>query len=170
MSRNPIAMLNRLTVLLCASIATFAVLLPSTLSAKDSLGVYSNWAAFRDDSPKRCYAIAKPRGNAANAPFASIANWPDASIRGQLHIRLSRALRDGEEATLRVGDRSFDLAATGRNAWAQNAQMDAAIIAAMRSASNMSIAGRDRQGRRFSDRYDLSGVATAMDAAIVGCA
>ena len=48
--------------------------------------------------------------------------------------------------------------------------MDAAIVAAMRSASRMTVASRGSNGARFSDRYSLSGAATAMDAAVVGCA
>ncbi len=140
------------------------------LAAKDSLGVYSNWAAFRDDSPARCYAIAKPRNGPDNGPFASVANWPAQNIRGQLHIRLSRSVDEAAEVTLTVGERSFQLAANARNAWARDARMDAAVIAALRSASRMSIAARDGSGRRFTDRYDLSGAATAIDAAVVGCA
>lgn len=140
------------------------------LAAKDSLGVYSNWAAFRDDSPARCYAIAKPTRASQNGPFASIASWPQQNIRTQLHIRLSREPREGSDVTLTIGETSFTLAANGRNAWAQDARMDAAVVAALRSATRMTVSARDSAGRRFSDRYDLAGVATAIDAALVGCA
>ncbi len=139
-------------------------------AAKDSLGVYSNWAAFRDDSPARCYAIAKPQNGSDNGPFASIANWPDASVRGQLHIRLSRSVEEGADVTLTIGERSFDLVANGRNAWAADGRMDTAVVAALRSASRMIIAARSASGQRFTDRYNLAGVATAIDAAVVGCA
>ena len=146
------------------------VALASPISAKDSLGVYSNWAAFRDDTPVRCYAIAKPSGNANSGPFASIGNWPAQGIRGQLHIRLSRSVGKDADVALTIGQRRFELSANARNAWAQGLRMDAAIIAALRSARRMTITARDSQGRRFSDRYDLSGAATAIDAAVVGCA
>ena len=46
------------------------VLGASQLEARDSLGVFDGWAAFRDASPRRCYAIAKPQ-NAAAAPDAA---------------------------------------------------------------------------------------------------
>ena len=35
------------------------LLLAAPLAARESLGVYENWAAFKDPSPLRCYAIAK---------------------------------------------------------------------------------------------------------------
>lgn len=143
-----------------------ALALPA--SAKDSLGVYSNWAAFRDAEQPRCYAIAKPRGNRPSS-HASIANWPRQGLRNQVHFRLSRVVGD-KGATLRIGERKFVLPTLGRDAWAQDIRMDAAIVAALRSATRMSVTGRDSSGRRFTDRYDLAGAATAIDAAVVGCA
>lgn len=139
-------------------------------SAKDSLGVYDSWAAFRDDSPTRCYAISKPRRASAGDPYVSIATWPQRRIRGQFYARLTRAVNDDAAVTLTIGNRDFALAASGRNAWAQDTRMDAAIVAAIRSAQRMAITARDTTGRRMTDRYILFGAATAIDAASVGCA
>ena len=144
------------------------------LSAKDSLGVFSAWGAFRDPAVPRCYAIAvaKPSSRTREyQPYASVGTWPKRAIRGQFHIRLSRAIAPGSEVVLRVGmSERFTLAGGGGDAWAQDRRMDAAIVAAMRSASGMSVSARDRKGNNFSDSYSLEGVATAMDAATVGCA
>ncbi|BDI61428.1 hypothetical protein [Qipengyuania nanhaisediminis] len=163
--------MNRPAILLSSVLAMAAsVLATSPLAARDSLGVFSNWAAFRDASPQRCYAIAKPVRGADTGPFASVSTWPRQSVRGQVHLRLSRAVAASGDVRLVVGNRSFALAANGRNAWAQNAQMDARIVAEMRTAARMRVTGRDNAGRRFTDRYDLTGAATAIDAAVVGCA
>lgn len=144
--------------------------LAQPLAARDSLGVFEGWAAFRDASPKRCYAIAKPTNRAA-APdaSASIATWPDKRVRGQVHFVLSREVAEGTSVRLRVGAKDFSLIAKGRNAWGADPQMDAAILAALRSASAMSVSARSDSGA-FADRYALAGAATAMDAASVGCA
>jgi len=138
------------------------------VAAKDSLGVYSSWAAFRDTEQPRCYAIARPRGG-RSATFASIATWPKQGLRNQIHLRLSRVVGD-KGATLRIGDRRFAVPTLGRDAWAKDGRMDAAIVAALRSATSMSITARDTNGRRFTDRYNLAGAATAIDASVVGCA
>ncbi|MFN3989300.1 MAG: invasion associated locus B family protein [Erythrobacter sp.] len=146
------------------------LLLAQPLAARDSLGVFESWAAFRDTSPKRCYAIAKPT-NASAAPdaAASIATWPDKRVRGQLHIVLSREVAEGAAVRLRVGAKDFALIAKGRNAWGADPQMDAGIVAALRAASTMSVSARSAKGA-FTDRYALAGAATAMDAASIGCA
>lgn len=155
-------------------LAAFALIaLASPLAAKDSLGVFSGWAAFRDSSTPRCYAIAKPQPDGKpheRAAYASIATWPKKQIRNQLHFRLSRTLAKGAQISLLVGSRSFTLVGGGADAWARDAAMDAAIVAAMRSAERMSVRARDAMGRRFSDRYLLAGAATAIDAATLACA
>ena len=155
------------------ALAGLALALPAPAVAKDSLGVFGQWGAFRDPSVPRCYAIAKPsetsRGD-TYAPFASIGTWPGRQVRGQLHVRLSRKISPAGTITLRVGDRSFELTGGGGDAWTQDKRMDAAVVAAMRSAARMTVTARDTGGKVFHDSYSLDGAATAMDAATVGCA
>lgn len=146
------------------------------LAAKDSLGVFGQWGAFRDPQEPRCYAIASaeddPRTlrHRQHEPFASVGTWPRRDVRGQLHFKLSRELAASARITLAIGGQRFALAGGGGDAWAKDKAMDAAIVAAMRSAVSMSVSARDSAGRRFTDRYRLDGAATAMDAATVGCA
>lgn len=153
-------------------------LVASPLAAKDSLGVFGQWGAFRDPQVPRCYAIAaaepEVRASARNArehaPFASIGTWPRRGVRGQLHLRVSRNLADSPRLSLAIGGQRFELTGGGGDAWAKDRAMDAAVVAAMRSAGSMSVSATDKAGRRFTDRYSLEGAATAMDAATVGCA
>lgn len=153
------------------AVATLA--LPFPALPRDSLGVFSDWGAFRDPKVPRCYAIAKPAPSRLERefePFASIGTWPKREVRNQLHIRLSRKSANGGPITLRIGGKSFALTGSGGNAWAKDRAMDAAVVAAMRSATQMTVSARDSRGRGFSNSYDLAGAATAMDAATVGCA
>lgn len=144
--------------------------------ARDSLGIFEHWGAFRDPGAPRCYAIAEPvvrRGQLPMGPrkgFASVGNWPRQRVRGQLHIRLSRARSTQAPVTLSVGERRFTLVAGQVDAWAPDARNDAQIIAAMRSASSMSVQTVGADGRAFADSYALRGAATAIDAAALGCA
>ena len=157
--------------------ALLLLTLAAPLAAKDSLGVFGEWGAFRDPAVPRCYAIAaaEPRAGsgadrAEHAPFASVGTWPERGVRGQVHVRLSRNAASRSAVSLRLGGQSFALTGSGPDAWAQDRRMDAAIVAAMRSAATMTVSARDRNGRRFTDRYSLAGAATALDAATVGCA
>jgi len=139
--------------------------------AKDDLGVFDRWAAFRDADVPRCYAISlAERNDSAFPAYADVATWPRRGVRGQVHFRLSRELADVPHIVLALGGKRFDLTGGGVDAWAPDRRADAAIVAAMRSASEMTVSASDASGRRFTDRYRLEGAATAMDAATVGCA
>jgi len=154
-------------------IALIAMIAAAPLAAKDSLGVYSSWAAFRDTKGPHCYAIAKAEPSKRSrdfTPYTTISNWPAQKVRGQFHIRLSRKLATRPGISLRVGTRSFSLTGGDGDAWARDTAMDAAIIAAMRSTSRMVVYASDARGRRFSDTYLLKGAATAIDAATLACA
>lgn len=146
------------------------LMIAAPLAARDSLGVYDGWAAFKDVRPLRCYAIAKEQGSPPAPAYATVSTWPDKNVRGALHLVLSRDVADKSTVRLVIGDKRFTLIAKGRNAWAKDARDDAAIIAALRSAARMSVSASRVRGGTFTDRYALAGVATAMDAATVACA
>lgn len=147
------------------------LLVAAPLAAKDNLGVFEDWAAFRDPEVPRCYAISAAERNTGAFPaYADVATWPRRGVRGQVHFRLSRELADNPRLSLAIGGERFALTGGGVDAWAPDRRADAAIVAALRSASRMTLRATDRSGRRFTDRYSLAGVATAMDAATVGCA
>ncbi len=141
------------------------------LAPHTPLGVYGDWGAFRDTQPLRCFAIARPveRPAADAGAFASIATWPGAGARNQVHLRLSRSRAPNAAVTLSIGDRRFALMAGASDAWAPDARTDAAIVAALRGARSMSVETLGRDGAPFADSYRLQGAATAVDAAVLGC-
>lgn len=145
--------------LLLASVAVPAL-------ARDSLGVFDGWAAFRDPATaagaRRCYAIAETESGAGG--YATVGFWPAARVRAQIHIRLPRAMTPGT-GSLTIGSRRFTMMVRGRGMWAQDARMDAAIVAAMRSERGMTASAGS-----WSGRWVLAGAATAIDAAALGCA
>lgn len=150
-----------------------ALFLAAPAQARDSLGIYSTWGAFRDPKVPRCYALAMAAPSAKRRdyqPFAAIGIWPKQAVRGQVHVRLSRKLAQGSRITLSLGRERFQLAGGGGDAWAADRRMDAAIVAAMRSTATMAVTARDDKGNSFTDRYPLTGAASAIDAAMLGCA
>ena len=157
-----------------------ALVLPLVLTAlaapalaRDALGMFGAWAAFRDPQTPRCYAIAKAEPSTLKRdyqPYADVAWWPGKAIRGQVHFRLSRKLAPNAAISLSIGGQRIALTGGGADAWAADKRGDAAIVAAMRSAREMTVNARDADGRGFSNTWKLDGAATAMDAAVIGCA
>lgn len=158
-------------------IAAAGLLLAGTpAAARDALGVFGGWAAFRDVKPvARCYAVAEPvysHGDPSTRrwrPYATISHWPSRGVRGQLHLVLSRPQAPNRALSIRVGGKRFPLVASGALAWAPDARTDAAIVAAMRQANSMDVSGQTPDGKRVRDIYELKGAPTAIDAATLGC-
>lgn len=153
-------------------IALLALLLLSgQTQGRVALGVFEGWGAFRDASPRRCYAIAQPVSKTPGTqPFASIASWPGDRVRNQLHVRLSRTRHPRARVTLAIGERRFELVAGDADAWSPDARTDAAVVSAIREGRSMSVESISANGSPFADTYALKGAATAIDAAALGCA
>lgn len=157
---------------LCLAAGAVAAL-ATPLFARESLGIFGSWGVFRDPDVPRCYAIAMAEPSTLQRdyqPYASVGTWPVRQLRNQLHLRLSRRIAATRPITLVISGQRFALTGGGGDAWAQDRQMDAALVAAMRSAGSMTVSAVDAKGQRFANSYDLEGAATAMDAATVGCA
>lgn len=150
------------------ALAACTLLLSAPGTARTTIGVHGNWAAFRDDIPPRCYAIAAPIVPGGGA-FASVANWPARRVRGQLHLRLYRDARGGSAILLNIDGQVFQLVGRGPDAWAPNRAVDRAIVAAMRTGVSMAVSARDRNGNGFTHAYALNGAASAIDAAALAC-
>ena len=159
--------------ILKVSLLAVTLLSASPLLARDSLGMFERWGAFRDAAVPPCYAIAMAQPSQMQRdyqPYASVGTWPTRAVRGQMHLRLSRRLSPAGRIVLFIGAQRFELVGGGGDAWAADRQMDAAIVAAMRSARSMTVSARDSSGRGFSNTWQLAGAATAMDAATIACA
>lgn len=154
--------------------AGLVVLMPGSAQARDGLGVFGQWGAFRDGGVPRCYAIsaaqAVPGKRIEYQPYATVGHWPKRSLRGQVHFRLSRRIASGDRIGLTLGGRQFALTGGGGDAWAADPAVNAAILAGLRSARSMTVTARGADGKVIRDSYQLAGAATAIDAALVGCA
>jgi hypothetical protein len=142
-------------------------------AAQQTVGVYGQWGAFKRDNPRHCYAIAEPYSGPRSRdakPFASVGSWPGKGIKSQIHFRLSRDKRDGSAVLLKIADRTFQMLAGKRDAWAADPTADAQIVAAMRSGVDMTIETRAANGALVRNSYRLQGAATAIDAAAIACA
>ena len=162
-------MRTKCTLLLLAACLTTAM----PASARESLGLYETWGAFKDPAAPRCYAIAMADPSARQReyqPYVAVGTWPRRQLRNQIHLRLSRAVSARTPIVLTIGSRNFALTGGGGDAWAANASDNAAIIAAMRSTPTMHVSARDLRGRPFANYWTLAGAASAMDAAAIGCA
>ena len=155
--------MKRLFFLAAALIATPAL-------AKERLGAWQSWAAFRDAETPRCYAIGAPETSSGERGYVSVGFWPKRGLGHQIYVHLSRTRSENSGITLSAGGRRFRLIAKGDYGWAKDRQTDMAIIAAIRSSQSLSVTSIASDGRSIVDAYATRGAASAIDAAALGCA
>src|SRR3546814_5874564 len=85
-----------------------------------------------------------------------ISDWSSDVCSSDL-VRLSKARAPDRELRLTIGSRRFILTGNGAHGWASDARMDAAIVAAMRSAPSMSVESGTPDDRAIADTYRLRG-------------
>ena len=54
--------------------------------ARENIGIYGNWGAFRDPMVPRCYAVAKALPSTMRRdyqPYATVGTWPKRKLRNQ---------------------------------------------------------------------------------------
>lgn len=137
-----------------------------------TLGVYSSWGAFRENAVRRCYAISEParRSAAGNwKPYVSILFWPERGVRSQFHFRFRYRRSAKAPVILVLGTMRVPLVASGSDAWAPTRAIDMQIAHAIRGGQSMRLEMRTEKGTAVSELYALQGVASAMDAAVLGC-
>ncbi|MDQ1232386.1 hypothetical protein QE379_003812 [Sphingomonas sp. SORGH_AS 879] len=149
-------------------LALVLALMATPVIARETIGIYKGWGAFRD--PDRCYAIAKPvLANGRTDGFASVGTWPARRLRESFHLHLSAPRDRAASVTLAIGERRFPLVGGERDVWPPDAATDHALVTAMRSGRSMSVSAVDPRHRPFADTYALAGAAAAIDAATLAC-
>lgn len=156
-------------------LAIALIVIAAPLAAKERLGAYQSWAAFKDAEVPRCYAIGgsderSGTSSSQGGGYISIGFWPKRGLTHQLYVHLSRTRSSNAGITLSVGGRRFQLVVDGNGGRAKDRAMDLAIIAAIRSAQSLSVQSSGVNGGTITDAYALRGAASAIDAAALGCA
>lgn len=163
----------RRSLLALSLLAAVPAAAPTAAYARDALGTYAGWAAFRDPQTPRCYAIAKAEPAARKDPqtaYVDVSTWPRHGLYGQVHFRLARPLPPGSRPQLSVSGQRVPLTADpAGNAWAADARADAAIVAALRGGARLTVWARDARGQGFSSTFAPAGAPSALDAMALAC-
>lgn len=163
------------TALLALAVGMLALATPAA-GARETLGAFGDWAAFREpDNDRKCYVVTAPNQTRASAQnikrgqaALSIGIWPGRNT-AQVHAATGFGINPAKPVTLKIGSRSFTLLPEGESAWAENASADEAIIDALRKGTVAEVTSISQRGTQVTDRYSLKGISAALDAARSAC-
>jgi hypothetical protein len=147
-------------------ILALAILVAIPALAKDSLGLFGDWGAFRQRGI--CYATTASasdvQGRKAPA-YLTVTLWAG-NRSPQVMIGLGT---NAKAAKLSAGGQGFTPNVRGDAAWMPDSRGDALLIAALSASSSATVSLISPRNNRLTDRYSLKGFGEAWRAAQAAC-
>ena len=151
-------------------------LLAAHIVVADVIGIYRDWVAVTSssDNEKTCMIWSQPKqsegykGKRGEA-FAFVTHQPADKRLDRVSFETGYKITKSNALHATVGNKEFNLSASGTGAWTRNSADDTALIEAMRAGSTMTVTGNGPGGETVKDRYSLYGFSAAYNAISAAC-
>ncbi|MBL6933575.1 MAG: invasion associated locus B family protein [Rhodospirillales bacterium] len=156
----------------------FVVTLSSSGVAQDTglIDVSGDWSAFavKLEGKPVCYMGSEPTKSEGKYTQRGdvvflVTHRPADKAIGVINFQTGYTFKEGSDATLIIGDKSFALFTDEGDGWARDAKTDEAIIQAMIKGSQMVVKGVSSRGTQTTDTFSLKGFTAAYKAASKAC-
>jgi hypothetical protein len=148
------------------TLLALALLAASPAQARDSLGLFGDWGAFRQRGS--CYATTASasdvQGRKAPA-YLTVTLWAG-NRSPQVMIGLGT---NAKSAKLSASGQGFTPSVRGDAAWMPDSRGDGLLIAALSASSSATVSMISPRNNRLTDRYSLKGFNEAWQAVQRGC-
>jgi Invasion associated locus B (IalB) protein len=141
-----------------------------------ALGQFGDWQAFQNGNGKgkSCFAITSPKDRKPaklkrDPATLFITRRPGEGVRNEISMITGFGMKEGSDASLKVGRTSFALYAKDSNAWVKNAAEEGTVVGTMRKSKEAVFEGASKRGNKSIDTYSLNGLPQALDAIAKGC-
>ena len=148
---------------------------PAAAQQQKLLGRFGDWEAFSQGEGVNqvCYMVAKPQEASLRSRrgdiFFLINHWPGRKEFDVIQVDMGYTLKERSEVDVTVGNKTWKLFSRGSNAWTYKTQDDAAVVAAIRKGSRLTVKGTSSRNNPTSDRYSLKGSSAAHEAINKAC-
>ena len=140
------------------------------------LGQFGDWAAFQVGNAKgrSCFTISNPKERKPDKlerdpATIFVTRRPGEGVHNEISLIVGFPMKEGGNATIKIGKTSFSLYTKEANAWVKNAAEEGNVIAAMRKGGNLVFDGVSKRGNKTTDRYSLSGLPQALESISKAC-
>lgn len=148
---------------------------PAVAQDPKLLGRYGEWEAFTQGSGanKVCYMVSKPQEASLRSRrgdiFFLVNHWPGRKEFDIVQVDIGYTFKKDSEAEIAIDSQSWKLFTRGGNAWTYKPEDDAALVAALRKGSRMTVKGTSSRNNPTADRYSLRGTTAAHKAIDEAC-
>ena len=142
------------------------------------LGQFGTWGAYTASAGGKqvCYALSEPSGKATEPPnrprdpaYIFVSTRPSENVRNEISIVIGYPFKPGADANVDVGSAKYAMYTQNDGAWIKNAAEEARMVDAMRRGSDLVVTGESGKGTKSTDRYNLRGLAQALDRVAQEC-
>jgi len=137
---------------------------PSVVGGSGDWTVYQ----YQDGDTSVCYMASQPteaKGNYTDRGkiWTLVTHRSPGEKSAVVSIIAGYNYEDGSTVKVKIGDTTFSLFTRGDTAWANTAEDDGKLVAAMKKGSRMTVNGVSWRGTETTDTYSLSGFAKSYD-------
>ncbi|MEX0851891.1 MAG: invasion associated locus B family protein [Bauldia sp.] len=148
--------------------------------AQTNVGTFKQWNVFvsNEADGKLCFIASQPTDSkysqsvrGRDPAFFMITSIPAKDIHDEASTIIGYPFAPNSEVTVEVDGKKFKMFTSesqGDTAWAV-AEQQAAMIAAMKAATKMTVQGQSKRGTTATDTYSLLGVTAALDKLAAEC-
>ena len=160
------------------ALALLGGVVPARAEDPASLGVFEDWEAFvyHSEGAPVCYVLSAPQKSESDKKVARrdpvhfmITNFVGRKVKGQISTIIGYPFKEQSTVALKVDDKAFELYTNGDTAWAAAADIEAAVVKAMKVAKTLSVVGTSVRGTQTTDSYSLAGLNKALDKIDTSC-
>jgi len=165
--------MTRKTTLLALAAAFATASLASVAmaqSAPQRIKNFQDWGAYSYTSAqgKGCYVLSVPSSKEPSDRdhgdvFFMLAQLPGNADRIEPQFIVGYPFKEASDVKLTIDGKIFDMFTQGNKAWLKNPAEEAAVVAAMRAGSQMSISGQSARGTQTNYGYSLRGVTASLN-------
>jgi invasion protein IalB len=158
-----------LTGLALAAPLTFVAAAPALAQSATKIGQHSAWGtySYQAQGGKVCYVLTVPTDKQPPSVdhgdiFFFVSQRPGQSVAYEPQFIAGYDLQADSKVNVTVGERTFSMFVKGKSAWVENAADEPALIAAMKSGSDMKIAAKSKRGTQTNYSFSLKGISAAL--------
>ena len=140
-----------------------------------SIGVFNEWVAYtyQAGGEKICYIGSQPAKDegayADRGDIWTLVTHRSPGLKGVVSVVMGYNFKEGADATVKIGSKTFSLFTQGDTAWTKRPEDDQALVAAMKAGNSMEVRGVSWRGTETKDTYSLSGFTKAYEAITTAC-
>jgi len=165
---------------LCVATLASAAIAQDQDESTNRVGAKTDWSVFVEDAPKECWGVSAPKEsvNSRDGRVVAVRRGdillmvfyrPEDGVAGQVTFTGGYPFADGSTVTLNISGTEFEMFTEGEWAWANKADEDAKIIAAMKRGSEAILTARSSRGTKTQDTFSLLGFTAAIEDAEKRC-